>query len=396
MAKKLISVWLSLTILLFSSISIYAGDNVQGDFYFRDITINGQQINNYHMENPVFLYQNTTYLPLDAEMCEILGIKAELDLESRTLKLWKADSTRTNLSQAWLKNNGEDVKTDMLAQVKVIAYEEASRQTTDTTDKDVKEAEKKPDAADAASADEGEAPQSEEGVESEGEPVIEAPDLNVVQIDLKGLPILVRNKVPYIPVTVIAENDLFKWDIYYDSYTGIYISTKAGISAKSFFNEPESRYNKGLVSYVQKYNGSYTVNKAQELVFIFKHEAEVYNMDVTLLMSVARKESTFNASARSGAGAIGMMQIMPSTAARYGISATQLYDPHVNIEFGTMYLSERMAAYNGNAVVALSSYNQGATAISRGGYSTRYASNVLETKSSMEYYLKASGYGLGN
>lgn len=388
MAKKLISVWLSLTILLFSSISIYAGDNVQGSFFFRDITINGQKINNYHMENPVFVFADSTYIPLDAEMVELLDIKAELETESRTLKIWKLDSSKTNVSQPWMKNDGEDVMTQVLDDVKVVLYDKAEKTTA------VQENTAKQEQA-AVKGEDGSDPDTSESEQVVKEPVIQAPQLQATQVDLKGMPVLIRGNVLYIPVAALTGSEAFGWDIYYDSYSGIYISTNEGVTAKSLFDEPVSRYNRGLVAYMQKYNGSYTTDKAQEMVFTFKHAAEMYNMDVTFLMSVSRKESTFNASAKSSAGATGMMQIMPATAARYGISATQLYDPHVNIDFGAKYLSERLAAYNGNAVVALSAYNQGSGTVSRGGYSTRYASNVLDAKADLDYYLKANGYGTG-
>ncbi|WP_324825469.1 lytic transglycosylase domain-containing protein [Sinanaerobacter sp. ZZT-01] len=378
MAKKLISVWLSLTILLFSSISIYAGDNVRGDFFIKDISINGQQIINYQMDDPFFLYKNTTYLPLNAEMGKILGLKIELDMESRTLKLWKAESTQTQLSQRWMKNNKQDVKTEIANNVSVIAYETANNE---------KAAEK----ADDTESETG----SDDELQSDQETVIELPKLEAKQVDLKGLPVLVKGTVPYIPVAAITSNGLFGWDVYFDSYTGIYISTKEGIKAKSLFNEPRSRYNRGLVSYIKKYNSSYTTDKAQNLVFLFQHEANIYGVDQTLLLAVAHRESTFNPSAKSSSGSLGMMQIMPSTAARYGISSTQLLDPHVNIEFGAKYLKERIDAYGGNVTKALSAYNQGSVAVNRGSYSTRYAAKIISTQSNLKTYLSSGGYGTG-
>lgn len=377
MAKKLISVWLSLTILLFSSISIYAGDNVQGDFFIKDITINGEQIINYQMDDPLFLYKNATYLPLSAEMGKILGLKIELDLESRTLKLWKTEPTQANLSQRWMKNNKQDVKTEIASNVSVIAYESVKETAVDAA-----EGTSQKKVTDAA-------------VQSDQETVIELPKLEAKQIDLKGMPILLKGTVPYIPVTAITSNGLFGWDVYFDSYTGIYISTKAGVKAKSFFNEPRSRYNRGLVNYIMRYNGSYTTDKAQQMVFLFQHEAKIYGVDQTLLLAVAHRESTFNPSAKSGSGSVGMMQILPSTAARYGISSTQLLDPHVNVEFGAKYLKERIDAYGGNVTKALSAYNQGSVVVNRGSYSTRYAAKILKTQSNLKYYLSSGGYGTG-
>jgi len=150
-----------------------------------------------------------------------------------------------------------------------------------------------------------------------------------------------------------------------------------------------------LVSYIKKYNSSYTTDKAQNLVFLFQHEANIYGVDQTLLLAVAHRESTFNPSAKSSSGSLGMMQIMPSTAARYGISSTQLLDPHVNIEFGAKYLKERIDAYGGNVTKALSAYNQGSVAVNRGSYSTRYAVKIISTQSNLKTYLSSGGYGTG-
>ena len=97
MAKKLVSVWLSLTVLIFSSISIYAEQNVRGDFFTKNIVINGETIDNNHLQFPFFIYEDSTYFPLTPEMCEILGLKAELHAESRTLKLLKTEPDRKSV-----------------------------------------------------------------------------------------------------------------------------------------------------------------------------------------------------------------------------------------------------------------------------------------------------------
>ncbi|MDD2216722.1 MAG: hypothetical protein PHE41_09210, partial [Eubacteriales bacterium] len=86
MAKKLVSVWLSVTILLFSTITIFAEESVEGQFLNRNIDINGSRLANYYLEDPFFLYQGSAYMPLTEEMGEILGFSVEMDWESRTCK----------------------------------------------------------------------------------------------------------------------------------------------------------------------------------------------------------------------------------------------------------------------------------------------------------------------
>ena len=91
-------------------------------------------------------------------------------------------------------------------------------------------------------------------------------------------------------------------------------------------------------------------------------------------MALAQKESTFRTD-EAGSGAVGIMQIMPATAMKYGITRSELLDAHTNIEFGSKYIADKVKYY-GDTTVALSAYNQGGAAVSRGSYSTRYATNI--------------------
>lgn len=381
MAKKLVSVWLSLTILLFSSISIYADENVQGDFFIKNIVINGETIDNNHLQFPFFLYKDTTYFPLTPEMGEILGLKAEMDFESRTLKLMKTEPSLTNISDGWKKNEREDVQTQIFSGTQVLAYELERHSLKEIVD------------GEASLDDETDIKKNTEATLNDV--TIKIPELSVKQIDLAELPVLTKWNVVYLPLRAMTGETGFGWDVFYDSYTGIYISTNEDIPAKSYWDEAESKYNRGLVSYIRNYNGSYTVSGAQELVFMFKNAARIYQIDEKILMAVAHKESTFNACSRGGSGSLGMMQVMPSTGARYGLDEEELLDAETSINFGAMYLSERIAAYGGDLTKGFSAYNQGSVKVNRGTYSTRYANRVIGTIDSINTYLTSNGYGLG-
>lgn len=381
MAKKLVSVWLSLTILLFSSISIYADENVQGDFFIKNIVINGETIDNNHLQFPFFLYKDTTYFPLTPEMGEILGLKAEMDFESRTLKLMKTEPSLTNISDGWKKNEREDVQTQIFSGTQVLAYELERHSLKEIVD------------GEASLDTETDIKKNTEATLNDV--TIKIPELSVKQIDLAELPVLTKWNVVYLPLRAMTGETGFGWDVFYDSYTGIYISTNEDIPAKSYWDEAESKYNRGLVSYIRNYNGSYTVSGAQELVFMFKNAARIYQIDEKILMAVAHKESTFNSCSRGGSGSLGMMQVMPSTGARYGLGEEELLDAETSINFGAMYLSERIAAYGGDLTKGFSAYNQGSVKVNRGTYSTRYANRVIGTIDSINTYLTSNGYGLG-
>ncbi len=91
-----------------------------------------------------------------------------------------------------------------------------------------------------------------------------------------------------------------------------------------------------------------------------------YGFDPLLINAVIRAESSFFFRARSSRGAIGLMQLMPSTARELaselnmkGFSDTDLEKPEVNIRLGVYYLSKLHKEFNGNRILALAAYNAG-------------------------------------
>jgi soluble lytic murein transglycosylase-like protein len=79
-----------------------------------------------------------------------------------------------------------------------------------------------------------------------------------------------------------------------------------------------------------------------------------------------RQESGFNPRARSYKGATGLMQLMPATAARFGV--TNIYEPSQNIEGGARYLRFLLDSFNGDVNLVLAGYNAGENAVVNSGY----------------------------
>lgn len=90
---------------------------------------------------------------------------------------------------------------------------------------------------------------------------------------------------------------------------------------------------------------------------IIKQKASKYKLDHRLVSAVVQVESQFNPKAVSRSGAVGLMQLMPSTAKQLGVH--NAYDPYQNIEGGTKYLRYLVERFKGNVTFALAAYNSG-------------------------------------
>lgn len=106
-------------------------------------------------------------------------------------------------------------------------------------------------------------------------------------------------------------------------------------------------------------------------------------IDAALLHAVVAVESAYNPQARSRKGAIGLMQVMPATAARYGVF--DLNDPLQNLRVGCLYLRDLLQLFHDNIDLVIAAYNAGENAVVRHGNrippyaeTLRYVPQVVE------------------
>ena len=98
---------------------------------------------------------------------------------------------------------------------------------------------------------------------------------------------------------------------------------------------------------------------------LVRSAARTAGVDPALVAAVARTESNFDATARSPAGAAGLMQLMPATAQAVGVENP--YDPAQNVRGGARYLRELLDRFGGDVRRAVAAYNAGPGAVERAG-----------------------------
>ena len=126
-----------------------------------------------------------------------------------------------------------------------------------------------------------------------------------------------------------------------------------------------------------------SVSSPENLEEYFKEATETYGVDINLLKAIARQESNFNPSATSSAGAMGVMQLMPSTAK--GLGVTNAYDAQENIMGGAKLMAQNLKKYNGDVSLALAAYNAGSGNVDKYG-------GIPPFKETQNYVKKVLGY----
>ncbi|MGB6823635.1 MAG: lytic transglycosylase domain-containing protein [Candidatus Acidiferrales bacterium] len=128
-----------------------------------------------------------------------------------------------------------------------------------------------------------------------------------------------------------------------------------------------------------------------KLASVVNKAAERNNVDPALVQAVIQNESAWNPNAVSPKGAFGLMQLIPSTAERFGVG--NVFDPTENIEGGTRYLRELLDRYHGDLKKSLAAYNAGEQAVARfGGVPLYPETRSYVRKVTNTYFQSGSGH----
>ena len=103
----------------------------------------------------------------------------------------------------------------------------------------------------------------------------------------------------------------------------------------------------------------------QRYAHIIQTASKAYGVDASLVHAVISAESAYNPNAVSRTGAMGLMQLMPDTARRYGVQ--NMMDPTENIHGGVRYLRDLLDMFKGRLDLAIAAYNAGENAVIRSG-----------------------------
>ena len=115
--------------------------------------------------------------------------------------------------------------------------------------------------------------------------------------------------------------------------------------------------------------GRDAASRALALVPQISQVAEAYRIDPLLLHAIAHVESRHNPAAVSHAGAVGLMQVMPATARRFGVTSPQseLRDPRISLEVSSAYLKVLQKRFDNNLPLIIAAYNAGEGAVEKYG-----------------------------
>ncbi|HXO32191.1 MAG TPA: lytic transglycosylase domain-containing protein [Candidatus Acidoferrales bacterium] len=138
-------------------------------------------------------------------------------------------------------------------------------------------------------------------------------------------------------------------------------------------------------------NSLTTATTGVDIDSAIEQAAARHNVDPNLVRAVVKVESNFNPNALSRKGAMGLMQLMPSTARQLNVKNP--FDPEQNVDAGVRHLKQLLESYGGDIKLTLAAYNAGAGAVARSSGVPRYAETQNYVRRITDLYYGGSPFG---
>ena len=171
----------------------------------------------------------------------------------------------------------------------------------------------------------------------------------------KNLACLLAGLVLFLLCPVTASAQIYAWR---DASGNLVLSDKAkDPSAKTYSISPAVDTTVRTTRPLNK--------RAAQYQSLIEEHASLNSVSIDLVRALIQAESAFNPRAVSPKGALGLMQLMPATAAEFGV--TDVFNPAQNVRAGVKYLKQLLDTYEGRVELALAAYNAGPGAVKKYG-----------------------------